>query len=276
MMWNRVNSFSHLHACVEALRLAFADANWWVTDPNVERVPTTGLLSHEYLSERAALFSPTSALPASLGHGSPAHTSSDTVYFSVTDAEGNGASFINSNFGGFGTDIVPPGCGFTLQNRGANFNLEEGHPNTYAPRKRPYHTIIPALATNLDDDSLASVFGVMGGFMQPQGHVQVIWNQYVFGMDPQEALDAPRFCIGGGMPNADGTVNNTVISIEEGIAQEVVDGLRDLGHTVEVVTGHERALFGRGQIIRVKDEEGIHVYTGGSDPRADGAAVPLV
>jgi gamma-glutamyltranspeptidase/glutathione hydrolase len=267
---------SHLHACIEALRLGFADANWWVTDPAVFKVPTEELLSPSYLSQRGSLFSPSAALPQSLSHGSPAHNSSDTVYFSVTDSEGNGASFINSNYSGFGTAMVPPGCGFTLQNRAANFSLQEGHPNVYAPLKRPYHTIIPALATNVDDGSLASVFGVMGGFMQPQGHVQVLLNQYLFGMNPQEALDAPRFCIGKGMPNDDGAVEATIVSVEEGIPLEVVQGLQQLGHTVQVVTGHSRVLFGRGQIIRVSNEEGKMIYSAGSDPRADGAAFPMI
>jgi gamma-glutamyltranspeptidase / glutathione hydrolase len=190
----------HLHACIEALRIAFADGNWWIADPNVSKVPTADLISPSYLASRAEIFDPKHAAPNSIDHGSPAHNHSDTVYFAVTDSAGNAISFINSNYNGFGTGIVPAGCGFTLQNRGANFNLQAGHPNEYAPRKRPYHTIIPALVTNPDDSSLNSVYGVMGGFMQPQGHVQVLLNQFVFGMTPQAALDAPRFCIGAGMP----------------------------------------------------------------------------
>jgi gamma-glutamyltranspeptidase/glutathione hydrolase len=116
----------------------------------------------------------------------------------------------------------------------------------------------------------------MGGFMQPQGHVQVLLNQYVFGMNPQEALDAPRFCIGKGMPTDDGEVESTIVSVEEGISPEVVQGLRQMGHTVQVVTGHSRSLFGRGQIIRISNEEGLRVYSAGSDPRADGAAFPMI
>jgi gamma-glutamyltranspeptidase / glutathione hydrolase len=198
------------------------------------------------------------------------------VYFAAIDAQGNACSFINSNYVGFGSAIVPAGCGFTLQNRGANFSLDEKHPNSYAPRKRPYHTIIPALATHADNGELSSVFGVMGGFMQPQGHVQVLLNQYVFGMDPQEALDAPRICIGQGMPEADGTVGVAIVSIEEGIAPDVIDGLRELGHNVKIVTGYGRGLFGRGQIIKVGKDEGQGVHSAGSDPRGDGAAFPLI
>jgi len=274
------NTAPYLHVIIEALRIAFADASWFVTDPNVERVPVAELLRPEYLSSRAnAFFSAESAgdIP---DHGipSPAHQSSDTVYFAVSDSEGNAVSFINSNYGGFGTCIIPKGCGFTLQNRAANFSLDpEGkHPNVLAPRKRPYHTIIPAAVTNLHDGSLHSVFGVMGGFMQPQGHIQVLLGQIVGGLNPQQALDAPRICIGAGMPE-NGKVIDTKVFAEEGMPEETVEGLRKLGHDVEVVTGMARAKFGRGQIIRwTKDpvEKDIGVWSAGSDMRGDGAAYP--
>ena len=207
-------------------------------------------------------------------HGSPAHSSSDTVYFSVADSEGNGISFINSNYTGFGTGIIPAGCGFTLQNRGANFSLANGHPNALAPGKRPYHTIIPAMVTNAADQSLHSVFGVMGGFMQPQGHVQVLLNMLVFKMNPQAALDAPRICIGSGMPD-DGQVMDSTVSLEEGISEEVGQQLMEMGHTVEILRGHHRARFGRGQVIRAHTEDGQLVYSAGSDMRGDGAAIPV-
>ncbi|KIW07467.1 gamma-glutamyltransferase [Verruconis gallopava] len=261
------NSVEHLHACIEALRIAFADGRWWIADPALQNVPVRGLLDPEYLKKRAELFNP-DKVSDTVSHGSPAHNHSDTVYFAVTDKDGNGCSFINSNYGGFGTAIVPKGCGFTLQNRGANFVLEEGHPNCYAPGKRPYHTIIPAMITNPDDDSLHAVYGVMGGFMQPQGHVQVLLNSLVFGLNPQAALDAPRFCIGGSYELDD------LVLLEEGIAPEVVEGLKKLGHHVQVRTGLERSVFGRGQIIRTHWDEGQLVYTAGSDPRGDGAAMP--
>lgn len=267
------NSAAYLHAIIESLRLAFADANWFVTDPAVERVPSAGLLAPAYLAERAALFDPARASDGTVGHGSPALQSCDTVYFAVADAEGNGISFINSNYGGFGTAIIPEGCGFTLQNRGANFALDPpDHPNLYAPRKRPYHTIIPGLVTNLGDGSLHSVFGVMGGFMQPQGHVQTLLGQVIAGLSPQQALDAPRVCIGA---SSEGEGFMTV-SVEEGMPEETVEGLRKLGHKVEVVTGTARSLFGRGQIIRwtVDPVEGTGVWSAGSDQRGDGAAYP--
>ncbi|KAL1614642.1 hypothetical protein SLS54_009612 [Diplodia seriata] len=270
------NSAEHLHAVIETLRIAFADASWWVTDPNVETVPTKELISQAYLAERAKLFNPASALDIP-DHGSPAHSHSDTVYFCCTDSEGNGISFINSNYGGYGTAIIPQGCGFTLQNRGANFSLQDGHPNVIKPGKRPYHTIIPALITNPSDGSLHSVYGVMGGFMQPQGHVQVLLNMLVFGHSPQTALDAPRVCIGAGMPdqrNEQKAVDRTVY-LEDGIRPDVVEKLKAMGHQVEVVEGHQRGLFGRGQLIRCHVEDGQTVWSAGSDPRGDGAAMPV-
>ncbi|KAK3326273.1 nucleophile aminohydrolase [Apodospora peruviana] len=271
------NTAPYLHAIVEVLRIAFADASWFVTDPNVAPgVPTAELISQPYLASRSKLFDPTKASDI-LHHGnpSPALSSSDTVYFSVADAAGNAISFINSNYGGFGTAIIPKGCGFTLQNRGANFSLDPAHPNVLAPRKRPYHTIIPGLVTNISDGSLHSVFGVMGGFMQPQGHVQVLLGQVVGGLNPQQALDAPRVCIGAGMPDA-GDVYDRTVYVEEGMSETTIQGLRELGHKVEVVSGHGRALFGRGQIIRytVDSVEGTGVWSAGSDMRGDGAAYP--
>lgn len=265
------NSAEYLHAVIESLRIAFADAAWWVTDPDVESVPSQGLLDRAYLAERAKLFTPERAADI-LDHGSPAHNHCDTVYFAVTDNEGNGISFINSNYAGFGTAIIPAGCGFTLQNRGANFSLQEGHPNVLAPRKRPYHTIIPALITNTADGSLHSVYGVMGGFMQPQGHVQVMLNMLAFGYHPQAALDSPRFCLAA--PNDEST--DRTVWVEEGISDATVEGLRRLGHKIEVLTGWKRSMFGRGQIIRSYYDDGKLVYAAGSDLRGDGMAFPLL
>src|SRR6478735_4933144 len=154
------NSTAYLHAIIEALRLGFTDASWYVTDPDTTKVPTAGMISPSYLSERAKIFSASKAhdgvQPGDPDFVSPALQSSDTVYFTVTDSAGNAASFINSNYAGFGTAIIPKGCGFTLQNRGANFSLDEKHPNKLEPRKRPYHTIIPGMATNISDGSLHS------------------------------------------------------------------------------------------------------------------------
>ncbi|KAK2003260.1 gamma-glutamyltranspeptidase [Colletotrichum falcatum] len=276
------NTAPYLHAIIEALRLGFTDASWYVTDPNVVPVPSAALISREYSAARAKLFDPRRAAQTlHVGeppkHASPALRSSDTVYFTVSDEQGNAASFINSNYGGFGTCIIPRGCGFTLQNRGANFSLDADHPNRLAPGKRPYHTIIPAMVTNPSDGSLHSAFGVMGGFMQPQGHVQVLLGQLVAGLTPQQALDAPRVCVVAGLPDRDADFDWTV-SVEEGMPEETVEGLRGLGHKVDVVTGTDRSVFGRGQIIRysVDPVEGTGVWSAGSDPRGDGAAYPAL
>ncbi len=254
-----------LHLEIEALRLAFADAHWYVSDPQFTNVPIYELLSKEYAARRRKLIDPRRATPDQQ-RGVPV-TPSDTVYFSVVDRFGNGCSFINSNYMGFGTGIVPKGRGFTLQNRGHNFDLDPSHPNALAPRKRPYHTIIPAVATRESDGSLFASFGVMGGFMQPQGHVQVFTALVDNGCDPQAALDLPRFCI------EDGTAGGAV-ALEDGIPDGVIADLAGRGHAPHKVAGWGRALFGRGQII-LRDP-GNGVLAGGSDPRADGCAISLV
>lgn len=268
------NSTEYLHAVIESLRIAFADASWWVTDPDVERVPSEDLISQPYLAERAKLFNPGRASDV-LDHGSPAHNHSDTVYFAITDHDGNGISFINSNYASFGTGIIPKGCGFTLQNRGCNFSLTPGHPNALAPRKRPYHTIIPAMITDAVDDSLHSVYGVMGGFMQPQGHVQVLLNMLAFKYHPQAALDAPRICIAATSKEPGKPMDRTIY-VEEGISEKTIEGLKQLGHKIEVLGGWKRGMFGRGQIIRCHHDDGKLVYSAGSDPRGDGMAIPVL
>lgn len=266
------NCAEYLHALIESLRIAFADASWWVTDPNVAQVPSEELISRSYLAERAKLFNSEKASNG-IHHGSPAHNHCDTVYFAVTDKLGNGISFINSIYVGFGSGMIPNGCGFVLHNRGASFELQQGHPNVIAPQKRPYHTIIPALVTNSSDQSLHTVYGVMGGFMQPQGHVQVLLNMLAFKYNPQAALDAPRFCIGAGTPEQ-GKVLDQTVYLEEGIDEKVAEQLEAMGHQVQIIKGYARALFGRGQVIRCHMEDGKRVYSGGSDPRGDGAAFP--
>lgn len=256
-------SAQRLHLEIEAMRLAFADARWFIADPRFHPVPVEALLSKEYAAERRRLLDPKRAT-MDQRHGTPS-IASDTVYLSVVDGEGNACSFINSNYMGFGTGIVPSGWGFTLQNRGHNFSLDPHHPNALAPGKRPYHTIIPAMATRTHDDSLYACFGVMGGFMQPQGHLQVMIGLVDDGLDPQAALDRPRFCI------AEGTADGR-IALEEGISEQAAAELGQMGHSTYLVSGYERALFGRGQII-LRDEVGV--LWGGSDPRADGCAMTL-
>lgn len=250
-----------LHLRVEAMRLGFADAARHVADPAFAPAPLDELLGEEYAAARAALVDPDRAME-SAGPGLPPGTvGPDTVYFSVVDAEGNGCSFINSNFMGFGTGIVPRGCGFSLQNRGRGFVLEEGHANVLEPSKRPYHTIIPGLLTR-ESGELAAVFGVMGGMMQPQGHLQVVGRMVDEGIDPQSALDAPRFQLADGAP--DGTV-----LVEDSMDARMVDALRARGHRVREVGGTRRAVFGLGQII-ARGEDGL--LWCGSDPRGDGQA----
>jgi gamma-glutamyltranspeptidase/glutathione hydrolase len=255
-----------LHLEIEALRLAFTDSRWYVADPRhhgTSEVLNTAevypaLISKEYASRRRKLIDVRRAT-LDQQRGTPV-AGSDTVYFSLVDQWGNACSFINSNYMGFGTGIVPKGWGFTLQNRGHNFSLDPAHPNALAPRKRPYHTIIPAMITRVGatresplQEELVGPMGVMGGFMQPQGHLQV-FLALAQGMDPQSSLDMPRFCI------------------EDGTAAIMAD-LAGRGHPVRKVTGWDRALFGRGQVILRDPETGV--LSGGSDPRADGCAMPL-
>ncbi|KAG6851081.1 hypothetical protein H0H93_002973 [Arthromyces matolae] len=250
------NSPEYLHTLIEALRLAFSglflhrettdysnsrpDSEWYVTDPDVEHVPVAQLLSKEYLSQRARLFDPAKTNPSVI-HGNPVN-SSDTVYFSGEFSFIFPAIFKaimqvtylkyqmaippdDVALKGFGTGAVPKGCGFTLQNRGCGFVLDEQHPNALRGGKRPYHTIIPALVTRGDELFLS--YGVMGGYMQPQGHVQVLLN-ILRGFTVQAALDAPRFCISAGMPDAGSQAGNpnSEVYLEEGVSEETASKLR--------------------------------------------------
>jgi gamma-glutamyltranspeptidase/glutathione hydrolase len=263
-------SAHRLHLMIEAMRLAFADTCWYVADPAFYPVPLDGLLSKEYAATRRGLIQRNRATLNQL-RGTPT-SSSDTVYLSAVDADGNACSFINSNYMGFGTGIVPPGWGFTLQNRGLGFSLDPSHPNALAPSKRPYHTIIPAMLTIDAEQSscvpniLYASFGVMGVYMQPQGHMQVVVTLVDDALDPQSALDLPRFCIEGGA--AGGRV-----ALEEGIPVEVQAELGSMGHDIYSVNGFARAIFGRGQIILRDALSGV--LCGASDPRADGCAMTL-
>lgn len=265
-------SVERLHLQIEAMRLAFADTRWYVSDPQFSNIPLDELLAKSYAIERRKLLDPQQAT-LDQQRGAPV-ASSDTVYLSVIDGEGNACSFINSNYMGFGTGIVPKGWGFSLQNRGHNFSLDPQHPNMLMPGKRPYHTIIPSMITRPVGSSeaqkvsqeLVASFGVMGGFMQPQGHLQVASALIDDGIDPQGALDRPRFCIDDGESGGG-------VALEAGIPVDVVKALEEMGHLIQVIDGYARALFGRGQIIQRDPDSGT--LWGGSDPRADGCAMSL-
>lgn len=251
---------ARLHVQAEALRLAFADARAWVADP-ASPAPLAELLSPEYSARRAALIRPDRALDQARA-GLPLH-SPGTVQFVAVDRAGNACSMVNSNYLGFGTGITPPGLGFPLQNRGHNFSLDPRSPNRLAPGRRPYHTIIPGLALR-PDGSLYAAFGVMGAFMQPQGQVQALAALLDDGLDPQAALDRPRFCLeeaGGG-----------TLALEAHLPAGLGRALAALGHRVRRAGSGETALFGRGQVI-VRSGDGV--LCGGSDPRADGLALGL-
>eukprot|EP00929_Paragymnodinium_shiwhaense_P049427 TRINITY_DN24932_c0_g1_i3.p1 TRINITY_DN24932_c0_g1~~TRINITY_DN24932_c0_g1_i3.p1 ORF type:complete len:559 (+),score=152.90 TRINITY_DN24932_c0_g1_i3:90-1766(+) len=254
------NGTEYLHLLIEVMRLAFADARGFVADQDVVKVPVQELLSDAYTEKRRKSFDPVRAA-ADVKQGSPI-ASCDTVSFQVVDGDGNAVSMVNSNYMGFGTGLIPKGCGFTLQNRGHNFVLDEKHPNCLAPRKRPYHTIIPCMAVK--DGELYCSMTNMGGFMQPQGHVQLMLNMIDFAMEPQRAVDKPRFCIGS-------HTFGDAISMEDGISEEVLKALKSKGHKVARKTGHERAVFGRAQIIRRDPATGV--LWAGSDGRADGLAI---
>lgn len=256
-------SKDRLHLEIEAMRLAFADTNWFISDPQFNQIPLDELLSKSYAHERRKLIDPTRAT-LDQKRGSPI-SSSDTVYLSVVDCKGNACSLINSNYMGFGTGIVPAGRGFSLQNRGAGFSLDPVHPNALAPGKRPYHTIIPSLITDEKSGNLFACFGVMGGFMQPQGHLQVAIALIDDRVDPQIALNQPRFCIQDGPSGGN-------VALEEGIDVQTMAELASMGHTIIPVSGYNRSLFGRGQII-IRDQDTGALW-GGSDPRADGCALP--
>ena len=253
-------SVARYHHLIEAMRLGFADAYRYVADPRMADVPITELTDKAYAAKRRELIDPERAMPRA-PHGDITAFGSgggDTVYVSVVDGKGNACSFINSVYINFGSGLVVPGTGIVLQNRAALFSLDAEHPNALEPGKRPYHTIIPAMATI--DDELYLCYGVMGGFMQPQGHLQVMTNIVDFGMEPQAALNALRFQVIG-----------DVTLIEEELAPEVIGGLQSLGHQLQMIRGHARVGMGGGQVIWRNPDTGV--LWAGSEPRKDGCAV---
>ncbi len=256
-----------LHILIECMRLGFADAQRWVCDPRVVPIPLDELVSPAYAERRRREIDLRRAAQH-VPYGDPL-AGSDTVYLSVVDGEGNACSFINSLYMGTGTGLVVPGTGVSLQNRAALFQLDPEHPNVLAPHKRPYQTIIPALTTR--DGELHACLGVMGGFMQPQGHFQMLVNLVDLGMWPQRALDVPRWQLAGPSAGLGAQEAGGLVAMEEGWSFATLAELARRGHRLAPVDGFGRTGFGGGQIILRDPETGVLI--GGSDPRKDGCAV---
>lgn len=244
-----------LHLQIEAMKLALRDAEAYVADPaHMVDVTAQNMLDDGYLAARAALIDPMQA--QDFGAGAPKR--GGTVYLAAADASGMMVSFIQSNYAGFGSGVVVPGTGVALQNRGAGFVLDQGHPNVVAGGKRPFHTIIPAFLMGPEGPRMS--FGVMGGPMQAQGHVQMVLRTQVWGNDPQVAADAPRWRVTEGLG----------VACETTLRAATLQALRDLGHQITLEAPDNAFGFGGAQLIHRLGGGG---YAGGSDPRKDGAAV---
>lgn len=236
------------HQAIEAMKLAFTDGKAYIADPRYMKTTVADWLSDDYAAKRRALITDTAIdpVPTDVNNGG-------TVYLCTADGEGNMVSFIQSNYEGFGSGIVIPGYGIALSDRGANFSMNQGSDNYIGPRKKSYHTIIPGFLTK--DGAPIGPFGVMGGFMQPQGQFQVLLNTIDFGLNPQGALDAPRWQWTGGK----------TIEVEPSVPADIVEALRKRGH--EVIINPNHTVFGRGQVIW-RSPEGV--LMGATEPRADG------
>lgn len=254
-------SAQYIHTFVEAKKLAFADRAKYYADPAFNTIPVEWLISKEYAAQRQKLISPNVAaqrLDAGIYHG-------DTIYLTVADKEGNMVSLIQSNYRGMGSGMTPTGLGFILQNRGELFTLEQGHMNEYEPGKRPFHTIIPAFVTRNNKPWIS--FGVMGGGTQPQMHAQIVVNMIDFGMNLQEAGDAPRILhSGSSSPTGKLMRDGGYISLESGISPLVRRELSELGHTITDAPG----AYGGYQAIMRDVKNGV--YYGASESRKDGQA----
>lgn len=258
------NSAEYLHTLIETKKLVFEDRARYYADPEFAQIPLTRLLSKEYAAERRKLIDPARAA-TSLPAGDAALAQGDTIYLTVADEERNMVSLIQSNYRGFGSGLVPDGLGFCFQDRGELFSLQEGHPNVYAPHKRPFHTIIPGFVTKGGRPWLS--FGVMGGDMQPQGHVQVLCNLIDFGMNVQEAGDAARFHhAGSSEPTGEVMSDGGWVGLETGVPQAVWKELERRGHRVR----REQDGYGGYQAILYDAERDI--YIGASESRKDGQA----
>ena len=237
-----------MHKQIEAMKLSFVDTKEYVAEPSYMKVTAEQLLSERYAADRRALINDKALEPVV---GDPRYSS--TVYFCTADAEGNMVSMIQSNYRGFGSGIVVPGTSISFNDRAENFSFDETHPNALQGGKRPYHTIIPAFMTK--DGQAVSAFGIMGGFMQPQAHVQVAMNMIDFGLNPQQALDAPRWQWIGGK----------TVEVEQDTPNHIIRQLQRMGHNV--VVQPDPYHMGRGQII-IRDEDGV--LCGATEKRTDG------
>ena len=249
MQFERKESADTYHLHIEAIKLAFADGLKYIADPRRSNVPVKELLAEAYTASRRGLIGPKALQPTA---GEP--VKGGTVYLATADGEGNMVSYIQSNYMGFGSGLVVPETGIALHNRGCNFSLEPGHANALAPGKRPYHTIIPGFLTK--DGKAVGPFGVMGGFVQPQGHLQMVTSMLDFGLNPQAALDAPRWQ----------WLKDKTVELEAGFPTEIAEELAARGHNIQWAS--ENLHLGRGQII-LRDETGV--LAGGTEPRTDGA-----
>ena len=255
-------SKEYIHTFTEAKKLAFEDRAKFYADMDFYKTPVNRLISEDYAAERRKLINPNRA-----GRSYPAGRlkDGDTIYMTVADKEGNMVSLIQSNYRGMGSGMTPPGLGFILQDRGELFSLEEGHANVYEPHKRPFHTIIPAFITK--DGKPWVSFGLMGGATQPQGHAQVVVNLIDFGMNLQEAGDAPRILHNGAsQPTGGQMIDGGVLQLETGIGYRVIRELVKMGHKISWNVG----AYGGYQAIMW--DEVNKVYYGASESRKDGQA----
>jgi gamma-glutamyltranspeptidase/glutathione hydrolase len=261
------NSPETVHTMIEAKKIAWADRAKFYADPAFAKIPIAGLLSKGYAAERRKLIDPDHAAKQ-VAAGNPALDQGDTIYMCTADDEGNMVSLIQSNYRGMGSGIVVPGLGFMFQDRGELFSMDPQHANVYAPGKRPFHTIIPGFV--MKDGKPWEAFGVMGGGMQPQGHVQVLTNQIDFGLNVQEAGDASRWQHEGDNEPTGEKMNASggYVEVESGIPYETVRELRKKGHDVRFDVGG----YGGYQAIKVEMHDGRRVYVGASESRKDGMA----
>lgn len=255
-------SVNHMHAFIEAKKMAFEDRAKFYADPDFNTIPVKELISKEYGNQRRSLIEMNKAATS---YAAGDITSGDTIYLTVADKDHNMVSLIQSNYRGFGSGVCPPGLGFGLQNRGELFTLEEEHFNTYEPGKRPFHTIIPAFITK--DAKPYISFGVMGGAMQPQGHAQIVMNLVDFDMNLQEAGDAPRIRhSGSSQPTGEQMTDGGTVYLERGFPQDEVTALKARGHHLSSGGG-----FGGYQAILYDEKRGV--YFGASESRKDGSAI---